>query len=206
MEKTRKLFLFLILTLPLTFSFKNSYAFPTDLGYRFAHKTNIVIRNLTPTYAVVFDSVAGDYGNAGFTFVLGPQHLDPPYSGHVAFHEHNWGWTTYRALSLTYNVYGEICITESGVWTGDCNKTNSKADFGYIKINTGYTGIANYPNPPTLANKHFLIRHEFGHTLGLGHSPYCNNANTIMVRAVNCSPLYTNLQTIDFTTLGTWYP
>lgn len=203
MKKMKQL---LSLALILAIAPNTLFASPTDLGYRFAHKTNIVFRNLAPTYNDAYTPAAVDYGTAGFTFVAGPSHLDPPYSKNVAFHEANWGWTTLRALSLAYNSNGDICITESGVWTGHCNKTTKKADFGYIKINNAYTGISAFPNPPTLANKNFLIRHEFGHTLGLGHAVVCNNANTIMVPAVNCSPLYTTLQTSDFTVLGAWYP
>ena len=45
MKKIKQL---LILVLVLPIAPNTLFASPTDLGYRFAHKTNIVFRNLAP--------------------------------------------------------------------------------------------------------------------------------------------------------------
>lgn len=197
MNNTKKPFLILILILaliPITL-----HAAPTDLNYRFAHQ-HIYARNLTTNYFFQLESSAYDYAAAGnLAFDWGPSHLDPPYSGHVGFHEANFGATGWIGISLTYNIYGEVCIDEFTGWTGNCNTTTLRADFGYIKLNASY-----WPNP-TVNEKNFLIRHEFGHTLGMGHSSSCFPSTSVMSGG-GCSPMHTTLQAQDIAVVGSWYP
>lgn len=175
------------------------FAVPGDYGYRFIH-TNVVVRNLTQNYGAGFNSAAADYQNAGnITFSAGPSNLDPPFSGHVAFHEFNFGPTGFAAIAIGYTASDQPCFTYPNVtWTGSCTMTNG-VDYGYIRINTHYT-----PSPSTAFRDH-LLRHEFGHILGMIHSPCIGGSDSIMSQT-NCPPLRTTLQPADINLINAWYP
>lgn len=165
------------------------FAPPSDLGWRFGHST-IVARNLAPNWTTTLGEAATQYNAAGnLSFSWGPSHLDPPYSGHVAFQEVNFGASGLYGLAESYNVYGNLCHL------GHCNTTNLKADFGHVKLGISANGAHAY-------FKRFVVLHEFGHILGMGHSSFCDS----VMGPTDCWTVANNLTSIDQALIGSWYP
>lgn len=170
-----------------------------DLGYRFIHN-NVGIRDLAPAYGPYYTGAAGDFmTHTSLNFYWSSnQTLDPPYSGDVAFSEANYGATGWHGIAIGYNAASQACADPvTGFLTGNCTYANG-ADFAWIRFNTYYL-----PSP-TSAERNNLIRHEFAHILGLGHSG-CFPATGVMAPSISCSPLFTVLQPTEAGILGSWY-
>lgn len=175
------------------------FAAPGDLGYRFIHNT-VTVRILAPSFpSTDFDSAATDFTNAGnLAFTAGPAHLDPSYSSHVAFLEANFGATGWDGLAVGYTAANQPCATfPGGALTGNCTMTNG-ADYALIRFNSFYT-------PFSSSRRAFLIRHEFGHILGMSHD-ICTSPPASIMAPGNCLPFKTTLQTIDKNIIQSWYP
>lgn len=172
---------------------------PGDLGYRFIHNT-ITVRDLAPTFtAADFNSAGADFVSAGnLAFLSGPTHLNPPYSSHVGFIEVNLGAVTWDGLAIGYTATNQPCGTfPGGTLTGNCTMANG-ADYALIRFNLFF-------GSPSTARRAFLIRHEFGHILGMSHDTCVSPPNSIMAPG-NCLPVRTTLQPIDTDIINTWYP
>lgn len=126
------------------------------------------------------------------------QTLNPPYSGDVAFIEANYGAVAWAGISIGYTSAGLPCADPtSGFLTGYCTMSVG-ADHGEIKLNSYYMSGA------SSTDMQFLLAHEFGHMLGLGHSA-CLPATGIMAPGLSCWPLYTVLQPTEAAVLSSWY-
>ncbi len=174
-------------------------ATPGDLGYRFIHN-NIGVRDLTVNYGPVFAGAGAEYSSAAnVSFFTSPiPGLNAPFTGDVAFSEANFGATGWAGIAIAYNQSSQPCADPvTGALTGNCTLTNG-ADFGWIRFNSYYN-----PNP-TLDIRNHLVRHEFGHILGLGHDT-CSPSVSIMAPSASCSPTRTTLQSPEIGLLNAWY-
>lgn len=172
---------------------------PGDLGYRFIHR-EIGVRDLTTHYGPDFAAAGEEYSNAAhitfFTSTI--PDLSPPYSGDVAFSEENYGATGWMGIATAYNRSEQPCTDPTtGNLTGNCTLSNG-ADFAWIRFNTYY-------NPNSFEPiRHHLLRHEFGHVMGLSHAS-CTDSISVMAPGTHCSPMHTTLQTPEITRLHDWY-
>ena len=173
-------------------------AIAQDLGYRWEHST-VGVRNLAPTFSAFFSAAGSEVtGATGLTFYGATANLDPPYSGHVAFQEVNIGTVPWFGEGMGYNVYGQPCANSSGL-TGYCTMT-SGADFALVRFNNANGPYSDY-------DKMNLIRHEFGHVLGMAHSAACLPPDGVMAISIrSCWPLYINYSNDELNLLDSWYP
>jgi len=178
---------------------------PASYGFGYDHST-VKIRRLAPTYNIEISALTAEYSNASeLVFESGPNHLNPPYSGHVAFVEGLYGVTNWFAIANPYNAAGQPCTSlTTGQKTGNCNNY-TPADYGYIRFNLA-SQTALGLDPTELANHklHWAI-HEFGHILGRAHDTVCIDTDSIMEISIDCTPLFWYLTAADKTWIDTRY-
>lgn len=177
------------------------FSVPGDLGYRIIH-SNITVRNNAPGFSVTDFIVAkADYSSAGnLSFAYGASNFNPPFSANVFYLNANYGATGWAGLANARNASNQLCSTfPGGTLTGNCTMSNG-ADWGMVYFNTFYN-----PSPSTALRAH-LIRHEFGHIIGMAHSHCPSPTDSIMAPSSGCSPMRTTLQPADTTLINSWYP
>src|SRR5688572_18215155 len=162
---------------------------PPDLGWRWIGST-VGFRNLAPNFTPYFSGAASEITAAtGLTFFTSPnQNLLPPFTGDVAFEEVNDGTLYWYGNATGYNIYNQPCSNPvTGAQTGNCTG-GLNVSYAHIRFNNYYGGFGNY-------EMMHLIRHEFGHVLGMGHGgcELDNSPHGIMAPGIgNCYPIFIN--------------
>lgn len=186
-------------TLVIVFLFMANCSFAqSDYGWRYIH-SSVGVRNLTTNFGPYFSDAGADFNSAtGLSFHWSSnQTLTAPYTGDVAFSEANYGNTGWLANATGYDASNQPCSDlVTGLSTYNCTMENG-VDYGWVRFNTYYFTYSDYQ----MQN---LIRHEFGHILGLGHGP-CDPAEGVMAPSVGCIPMFVVLQSDEKDLLDTWY-
>jgi hypothetical protein len=171
---------------------------PDRFRWRYIHGS-VGGRNLTTNYGPYFADFAYDYNfYTGLTLYWSSnQTLTAPFSGDVAFSEANYGNISWIGNATGYTVSNQPCSNlTTGAITGNCTMTNG-VDYGWIRFNTYYNSYSDYQ----MQN---MLRHEFGHILGLGHGP-CDPAEGVMAPSIGCIPMFITLQPTEASLLDFWY-
>lgn len=90
------------------------------------------------------------------------------------------------------------CNDTSGNFTDYCNTTSRRANGGRVYLNIERTAKAFID-----AHAGYVMRHEAGHILGMGHGP-CDEVS-VMRRGDTCSSWYHTLTTHDINLMNSWY-
>ncbi len=108
------------------------------------------------------------------------------------------GFPVARAIAYYVPPSGGIqpCFNLSdGSWTGNCNKTDRKASYGKIYLNTYYSDFIN-------SHTDTVIRHEPGHIFAMQHSSCSDNS---IMRGGECGTWFSALQQMDIDWINARY-
>ena len=170
-----------------------------DLGYRWIH-SSVGARNLAPTFAPHFVAAAAEVTWAiGLTFYWAGSDLNPPYAGHIAFQEVDLCGVGWWGQAIGYNIYDQPCADPVyGSLTGYCTMSLG-ANYALIRFNNANGPYDGYE----MAN---LIRHEFGHILGMAHSAGCLPPDGVMAASIkSCWPMYITYSASELDLMDAWY-
>ncbi|MEX0964471.1 MAG: hypothetical protein WDZ52_10590 [Pseudohongiellaceae bacterium] len=188
-----------------------------DWGWRWLWPT-MAIRDLTPQLTA---SLGAHLTNeiefaTDINVIPGPSHVNPPYSGDLAYVPLSIGSVSIIAVAVPVNSFGDSCSDpQTGtVFTALCPSGATDIDFGGVFVNTNHiTAVA-----PTVPERNFIVLHEAGHILGLSHST-CNPwailfntplpPNSVMAPhpdGLGCEPPHQLYQIPELLLLQSWYP
>jgi|GEM_PF-6276479 len=187
-----------------------------DYGWRWLWPT-MAIRDLTPQLSA---SLGAHLTNevefaTDIDVIPGPSHVNPPYSGDVAYVPLSIGNTATVAVAVPVNTFGDSCSDpQTGTVFHTLCPPGTNIDFGGVFVNTNnLTAIA-----PTVPQRNFIVLHEAGHILGLSHAT-CNPwaviyniplpPNSVMAEFIDglgCEPPHQLYQIPELQLLQSWYP
>lgn len=170
------------------------HVYASGMGWLW-YSTNATFQSyLAPVYRAKIQAAAADYDSTDLN--VGHTSSSSGSTGYISFYEGNYAapWT---GKAEPYNATNQICINSSGTSNGNCNTTNKKATYGYVKID-----MSDRSSLDQGANAKYVIEHEAGHIFGMGHEA-CVDAS-VMVEG-NCPTRYSTLQTMDRTFLNNNY-
>ncbi len=141
-----------------------------DLGWTWDGST-MGVRNLLPQFGPsIAITLPGTVNwNTGITISSAPANLNTPHIGDVAYAPRSYGASNLAAIVQPFNTAGLACIDYlTGNLTPSC-PTGTKISHAFIWVNTDNTALI----APSVQNANYLVVHEMGHVLGLGHG-FCN--------------------------------
>lgn len=118
-----------------------------------------LLENRTSSYGFAVSSAGIDYNNNTDLHV--DQCADNGQCGNIVVLQGNYGATGWSAFAHVYRGLSECNTYPDGLFTGNCNRTDRRADFGYVYFND-FEGP--FPEPQWGA------RHEIGHVFGMIHT------------------------------------
>jgi len=152
----------------------------------------------TTTLSNAVSGAISDYNSTHLTVSAGPIQQSPFIGNYanIIYYDANYGPTRWDATARQTMSQLQPCFDwNSGRRTDNCETTgDGRADFAYLAYNTYYPwDDADYAT--------FVVKHEFGHPLGLDHAP-CTTAS---IMSTGCANFYTYLQDHDTGEINSWY-
>jgi hypothetical protein len=152
----------------------------------------VLLENRTTNFVAEVIGMRVDYNNTDLTVT---QCADNGQCGRVVALEGNWGNTGWFSFAHVFKDLNECAAFPYGNVTGNCDWWFRKANWAYIYMN-------NYYGVQSSAMAQFLLRHEFGHVVGLAHSG-CGIWS--VMRTNDCGSGPAQLQSHDIGDINSYY-